>query len=196
MGYTYNAGTPAAGRGAGGAGGAAANYDASRYGLGGKAGAFVQTQDIDVSAYTGTLSLVVTIGAGGAGGDYAGTDVSRDGTAGAPGQVIYSTQAGVEVPADVLPIRPTAVGSFSKAANATGATVFPDLGPGLWVIDTGTSDAYLYIGTIQIDSFGSVIDIRSATRAQFISEIRPNITAGMNAARTINFKFYSMTQWG
>lgn len=190
MSWTIIQATPGVGKGAGGGGG----YS-GQTGKGGNAGQFVEAAGVDVSAYTGALTLVVTVGQGGAGGVSVGSG-AIPGSAGAAGQVIYSTQTGAEIPADVLPIRPTAVGSFSKAANATGQTVFPDLGPGVWVIDNGSADQYLYIGTLEIDDAGSTINLRSVTAATFIASKRPNITAGMNFARTIHYKFYSMTQWG
>lgn len=97
----------------------------------------------------------------------------------------------VSVPANVVPLRPTASGSFTKGASATGSLVFPDLGAGLWILNTSAS-GLLYLDQVKISSDDKRIRAANARSVTFVADIRPNITVGNANAATIEYVFYSM----
>ena len=182
--------TAGSGQGAGGGGGYGLY---GRGGKGGKAGSQIN-RDLDVSLLTAPR-LVITIGAPGAGGIPTGTTNTKvSGAAGSAGRVAYTHSAFTDIPADVIPLKPTSVGSFAKAAGATGSTIFPDLGPGLWILDAANST--LVIGTIEIDDQGTLIHANSALNVTFFASKRPLVVSGVGTARTIRYAFYSMGNWG
>lgn len=175
----YVAATSATGYGAGGGG---ATYDYG--GQGGKASVPVYVNEYDISAYANP-QLEITIGVAGATNYYSG--------AGSPGMVKHAASGVVSIPADVVPLKPIASGTFTKGANATGSAVFPNLGPGLWLLEVdGTTG--LNIGTLEIDPTNT-IRLISNQNATFFASQRPNITVGNATARTITYKFYSMANW-
>ncbi|NTT87831.1 hypothetical protein [Tabrizicola fusiformis] len=177
-------GSPGAGQGSGGGGGA--SYDA---GFGGLAAALVSVVDYDVSTLT-SPKLVVSIGAGGAGG-YSTVHTYGWGGAGAGGLLQYTVINEVPLRASVIPWEPTAFGTFSKPANTTGY-VFPDLGPGLWVISSNDSNA-MGLGNVQVNDSGQNIFIYQDTSATFVASVRPYIPSGGSAnSRTIRYQFYAM----
>jgi hypothetical protein len=165
--------TPGTGFGAGG------GSDRDSPVSGGRAATATTVNLYDVSAVVNPR-LVITIGA-------AGTGVA----AGSPGVVQVQQSLATLVPAGVIPLYPTAVGSFTKAANATGTTVFPDLGVGMWVL-TETGGNELRIGRVVIDEFTNWIDVIQARSVTFIANRRPEITVGDGNARTIRYFFYRM----
>lgn len=176
--------TPATGYGAGGGGGGGGSYDAPKYGKGGAAGATKTVTSYDVSALANP-KLVITIGAGGSTG-------ANKSSAGTGGIVKIATSTIVSVPANVVPLRPTASGTFVKAANATGDTVFPDLGPGLWII-SGVNSELLCLNQLRITDTGPIsVKGANARSMTFVADIRPNIIVGNATAVTIVYAFYSM----
>ena len=189
-GTSSSAPTAGSGQGAGGGGGYGLY---GRGGKGGKAGSQIN-RDLDVSLLTAPR-LVITIGAPGVGGIPTGTTNTKvRGAAGSAGRVAYTHSAFTDIPADVIPLKPTSVGSFAKAADATGSTIFPDLGPGLWILDAANST--LVIGTIEIDNQGTLIHANSALNVTFFASKRPRVVSGVGTARTIRYAFYSMGNWG
>lgn len=162
----------------------------TRFSQGGAAGLTVTTTEIDVSGLANP-QIEIDVGLGGV-----NTDVPAGYSVGFPGvngRASYTTRIASDIPADVVPVVPSFVGSFTKAANATGGTVFPNLGPGIWVLNgNGLS---LSIGTVEVADLSTHF-ISNETTATFVASKRPIITTGVATARTINYLFYSMTQWG
>ena len=182
-----------AGSGYGAGGGGGCGYAKGRGGAGGRAGKNLNRQ-LDISSLSNP-KLIISIGNGGAGGVPKGTSLTNvRGAAGSSGQVKYTYSMDAEIIADVVPLQPTAVGSFDKESGATGTAVFPDLGPGLWVLDAANST--LVIGTIEIDNQGTLIHANSALNVTFFASKRPNVVKGVGTARTIRYAFYSMGNWG
>lgn len=172
------------------AGGDNGQMDGTAYAKGGLAGQVVVTPEIDLSLLADP-QIEIIVGAGGVNPVYPNYVLGQPGV---KGRVSYTLRIAEEVPADIIPIMPTIIGSFSKAASATGNLVFPDLGPGLWVLN-GNGVA-LNIGTLEVAD-NVTLNLNVETSAVFIARKRPNITvAGSANARTISYLFYSMTQWG
>jgi hypothetical protein len=149
---------------------------------GGKASSLVDIASVDLSGYAAPAIEIII----GAGGDGAG-----NGAAGGGGRVKYSYSMAVDIKADVVPLTPTATGSFSKAASVNGT--FPNLGAGIWVLRTN-SDIMLNIGNIQV-TVGHDIWVWNTNLVTLISDKTPTWTASANA-RTIYYTFYSMGSWG
>jgi len=168
---------PGTGYGAGGGG----SYGSSRGGAGGKASSLVNVVNYDVSGYT-TPSLVITIGAGGTGG----------GASGSPGKVIIDSNSGdTNVVADVVTTRPTATGTFTKGSSATGSTIFPDLGPGFWILQTQGYSGFP-ITELEIDEQGTIIWIGAGETVSFFAAKRPNVISSDGNSRTIGYAFHRM----
>lgn len=185
---TSDAGDNATGYGAGGGGG----YGNGRGGQGGKAATLLTITDYDVEALANP-KLVITIGAAGTGGADPGATTTAGGN-GSKGVVKYVATVSKDLPADVVPLVPTAQGTFSKTANGTNN--FPStLGPGLWVLDAAGSN--LQLGDVEVDTYGGVIHIPpAALNATFFSAKLPkNISVNANA-RTISYAYYKMSTWG
>lgn len=177
--------TAGTGYGAGGGGGATFGAGGSKQiGKGGGAASLKSVSKYDVSGLANP-KLVITIGAAGStGAAYA--------AAGSPGYVKINRGSIISVNANVLPLRPTASGTFTKAANATGSTVFPDLGPGMWII-SGTNSELLCLDQLRITNTGPIsVKGANARSMTFVADIRPNIIVGNATAVTIVYAFYSM----
>jgi hypothetical protein len=167
--------SPKPGTGFGAGGGAAHDNSAN----GGRAATATTVNLYDVSAVV-SPRLVITIGAAGTGA-----------AAGSPGVVRLEQSLAVLVPAGVIPLYPTAAGTFAKAANATGITVFPNLGLGMWVL-TELDGNELRIGRVVVDTFANFMDVLQARSVTFIANRRPEVTIGDGNARTIRYLFYRM----
>ena len=182
------------GRGNGGSGGGQWWSGGKGYllGQGGRAGKYLSPNTVDTTGWADP-QIEITIGAGGlrAAPSGLGHGFGQNGIGGA---VNYSYDVAREIPASVLPLVPSAAGSFVKGNNATGNEVFPDLGPGMWHIFSGDGD--LEIGTVTIASTGNQTIIRQTQNTTFIADIRPNITAGRGGERTVYYRFYRMGDWG
>jgi hypothetical protein len=188
--FTVIAGGNATGYGAGGGSGDSAAG-------GGRKSTAKIVNEYDVSAVANPR-LVITIGAAGVGGNGdpsgtydKGTPVSLKGGNGSPGVVKIASSGASTVPCGVIPLYPTAVGTFAKAANATGGTVFPNLGTGLWVISEN-SGAELCLNSLETDTLGTRQVLTNALTASFVANKRPVIITGNAAARTIKYLFYKM----
>lgn len=152
----------------------------------GNAGGFQSAAVIDLSGWAAP-AMEVTIGAGGAGGTG-----SSPGAAGQPGAARYTYTTTTDLPADVVPLKPTATGTFSRVANVAGS--FPNLGAGLWVLDTGAAGTGLYLAEVDVGD-GVVTEIWNVAHATIMSSATPTFSA-YSANRTIYYKFYSMGSWG
>ncbi len=164
-------------------------YSYTKGGLGGGASALVTIPDLDLSGLAAPR-LVVTIGAPGQGGVNP-TYPALNGGDGAPGRVLVTLQQAQLIPAAPVPQLATFSGQFAKASGATGNTIFPDFGPGIWVIweDGG---APLDIGQVTIDSQGTSMHLQNPRSATFVADIRPVITVGAGNNRTIRYMFYGI----
>lgn len=164
-------------------------YGYTKGGLGGGASALVTIPDLDLSGLAAPR-LVVTIGAPGQGGVNP-TYPALNGGDGAPGRVLVTLQQAQLIPAAPVPQLATFSGQFAKASGATGNTIFPDFGPGIWVIweDGG---APLDIGQVTIDSQGTSMHLQNPRSATFVADIRPVITVGAGNNRTIRYMFYGI----
>lgn len=175
---SFTAGGNATGYGAGGGG----------FTLGGAAADVVPVSGVDISALS-SPRLVITIGTAGVGGGGGG----QRGGNGAPGLVRYAVGNTVPVRASVIPRAPTAWGTFTKAANATGNTHFPDLGPGLWLI-SADGNSNLEIGYVEVSPGVTTAYLYYGSSAMFVASQRPNIVSGGSAtSRTIRYQFWAMT---
>lgn len=190
--YSNANAAPGTGQGAGGGGGSRTweLTPTTPYGAGGRAGGVLAINDYDVSAYANP-KLVITIGAGGA--NNGPTSNPYKAAAGSSGRAYVTATSIVEVPADVVPLVPTATGSFSRVANTPGS--FPDLGAGFWLIDTGSANTAMQMGLITIAP-GVQVRRDSPTDAAFFSSQTPAYQSNANSTRTIFYTFYSMGSWG
>lgn len=152
----------------------------------GNAGGFQSTAVVDTSTWAAP-AIEVTIGAGGVGGSGA-----YPGAAGQPGAARYTYSTVTDLPADVVPLKPTATGTFSRVANVAGS--FPNLGAGLWVLDTGPAGTGLYLAEVDVGG-GIITEIWNVAHATIMSSATPTFSA-YSANRTIYYKFYSMGSWG
>lgn len=132
--------------------------------------------------------IEVVIGAGGLGGP-----TMNNAGNGMAGRAELTWSGVVDVPADVVPLIPTASGTFSRNAGQAGS--FPNLGAGLWVIDSGTSWAAMYLDEVTI-SPGHVVNMGGHPFRTFVSSQTPTFTNVGAGSRTIHYKFYSMGSWG
>lgn len=180
--------TAATGYGSGGGGGGPSNPP---HQSGAKSNILTVAYNVGALGLTAP-KLVITIGAKGTCPDVASSNYP--GKDGSPGMVIVDQIISSVVPAGVIPLYPTATGTFTKAANATGNTVFPNLGAGMWVIAENTG-AVMGLNSLQItDSLGAslALTLTNALTATFVSNTRPNILTGNGTARTIKYAFYKM----
>lgn len=127
--------------------------------------------------------LVITIGA-------AGTNTGSMGN-GSPGVVKLQSQSEALIPAGVVPHRRSGEGQFVKAANATGGAIFPDLKPGIWMLQEDGGNG-LGLNGVVIDAAGTTLKLANASSACFFAEVRPSISIGNANARTINWQFFSL----
>jgi len=161
-------------RGSGGGAGIFANVNGS----GGMAGQQLSILGYDIAGLPNP-SLQITIGYGGGG---AGTGARNGGN----GFVQFRTRNDSAVPADIVPLSPTAWGTFTSGASGT----FPDLGSGLWTVHMGTTNSNLGLGQVSANNVGA-IRINDIQTASFISSRTPTWTGG-GSSRTIHYLFYSM----
>ncbi|WP_415183528.1 phage tail protein [Phaeovulum sp.] len=175
----------ATGYGAGGGGSASGTQYAMSYGYGGQAAGIVYVTEYDLLSITNP-QLEITIGGKGIGGASAG-DKGGDGS---PGIVKYAATAFVATLADVVPLSPQAVGTLSNKGP------FPDLGSGLWLLTCAGTEQNVALGTMKTDNSGTNHSYTYGSTITFFSEITPVIVTNGNAARTLNYKFYSMGAWG
>jgi hypothetical protein len=180
--------TTAGGNGQGFGSGGGSSPDASA--RGGMAGQYAELISFSLDGIA-SPNLVITIGAGGVG---AGSNPNKGGN-GANGVCQYSVREISTVLADVIPIRPTATGTFTATASVTGNTIFPDLGPGMWILYTPTN-VNLDVGLVQVTATGAQVNMAIGQHISFFADIRPNIITATATTRTVNYLFYSMTQWG
>jgi len=174
IGTRYIGAGPASGYGSGGGG----RY---RHG-GGKASQPTYAYEFDLSAYANPQLEIVLGSIGGNGGSSS--------TNGTPGRVMYSTAPLVEIPADVVPLKPTASGTFNTTAGA--AFTFPNLGPGYWYIST-VSGLPLNIGYPQT-SPGISLLVYYNVEASFFASQTPYVPS-VYVSRGINYTFHSMAKW-
>ncbi len=169
--------------GGGGGGGEKRSDKAARAygGQGGTAAVPISTAWVDVSGWANP-KIQITIGAGGTGGAQIDTWSGAGGTGGA-GRVIYETTATFDIPADVVPLKPTATGTFSSSGSS-----FPDLGAGFWLV--GDPDN----GISAVNPGDGSIAVGSGAHFSFFSSQTPTYTR--NATKTVTYKFYSMGSWG
>lgn len=178
----YANGSDGQGYGAGGGGGYSDNGGGGR---GGEAGQHLTIEDYALTGLTG-LTLEITLGAGGLGRP-APNGLNRNGGNGSPGRVDVAFTDSKPLPADVLPLNPTAFGTMSNRGP------FPDLGSGFWSIHTtGGSTSNIELGTISIDDSGTPSSFKSGDNVAFISSKTPTVVSTSNTERTLSYKFYKM----
>lgn len=181
------------GRGAGGGGGAGtgSNSNQTLGGLGGGKGSLITISNYNLKALGLTNpQLQITIGAGGAGG-IKGSGTGSSGGAGSGGQVKVTKFATAIIPAGVVPLYPTISAQFLRAANATGNTIFPDLGPGMWVLTNGSTGTQLEMN-IGLKPGGYGLVCWNAHCITFVTDGRPTVTQSGATAITYNYLFYRM----
>lgn len=154
-----------------------------RYGEGGRA-AQVDTTEINISALTDP-QLVITIGARGDGGSS-----SDPGDDGGRGQIIYRTRGASFVQADVIPLQPTASGSFFK--NGDAAFDFPDLGPGMWIIWRDNDAGLLDLLDVEISDANQTVRVNSEGTTTFVASKTPRCLGGDPSNRDVRYLFYKM----
>lgn len=163
-----------------GAGGGGAGDGAG--GGGGGAGPYQEVPTFDVTGITDPR-LEITIGSAGTGG-YEGS--GKTGGTGSQGRVyITASNAALPARADVIPIEATATGSFVN----TPGNVFPDLGAGMWVLTTGTTQT-MNTG-FEMDDTGQILRSWYDSVVTFVSTKTP-LVSGRDQTRTIYYKFYKM----
>ncbi len=189
--YTYTKYPAAAGNGFGAGGGAGRrSWTGTPVGHGGRAAPLIEIQNHDVSALTAP-KLVVTIGAA---GQKAGqTTNPYQGANGSTGRVRLFAEFTSEIPADVVPLQPTAQGTFVKPGSSGTLQSFPDLGAGLWFLWT-TNDTGIGMQEINITP-EQPIRIWNTQYASFVSSMTPTYLTS-STSRTIAYVFYSMGSWG
>ena len=158
---------------------------------GGNAAIAVVSDTYDLSTWT-TPRIQVVIGAGGAPGSAPDSNW-MPATAGTPGRLVYTYSVTRDTPADVVPLEPTAIGSFVTASSG-GAGSLPDLGPGIWILHRGTSNDGIGLGQVTIGA-GNVVNIYNVQTATIIASQTPTYTGSTNS-RTVHYSFYSMGAWG
>ncbi|WP_233093094.1 hypothetical protein, partial [Paracoccus sp. IB05] len=154
---------------------------------GGWAAAAVVTGWIDLSGYASPRIRVV-VGAGGLPG--AGGAGWNSGDPGTPGRVVMSYSAARDVKADVVPLEPTATGSFVTAGSGS----FPNLGAGLWILHRNTAANGIGLGYVTL-SPGTVVRAYQDGSSTLISSQTPTYTGG-EASYTVFYAFYAMGSWG
>lgn len=170
--------------GADGSGGGA-GHKATR---GGMAGSSLDVAGWDVSQLVDP-NIVISIGAGGAGGT-GKTTLGQQGGKGGGGLVRYHVGVSGDIPADVVPLKPTAWGTFTK----TGLNVtFPNLGSGIWSLFCD-GDVNMDIGWVDVGDGREAFLHRGMTT--FVSSKTPvRLRGGWSSNRTIHYNFYSMGSW-
>ena len=119
-------------------------------------------------------------------------NLQKSGGAGGGGAVQFFTRRPQDLPADVVPLVPSAVGNFSKNGHWFG---FPDHGAGLWTI-AEHGEAELGFGWINIGE-GVSIHIMRDTCVTFISQRTPYWEGGgYNTQRNMRYTFHAMGSWG
>ncbi len=191
---TYPAVVGGAGaRGAGGGGGRSIYTSGGQHrwttGLPGKAAAQYSFGAVDLSAYAAP-AIEVTIGAGGAA--HTSAPANSRGGAGGNGYVKYSHSGAIEGPADVVPLTPTATGTFVTAAGGAGA--FPNLGAGLWMLHMNTATGGVGLGYVTL-SPGNTVRAYETGTVTLLSSQTPTY-ASAYAGLTVYYAFYSMGNWG
>jgi hypothetical protein len=152
--------------------------------LGGNAGNYISIDAIDISGYANP-QIEIIVGGGGV-----ATPSQTTASNGTSGRAIYHVTFAEEIPADVVPLKPTASGSFANPGSG-GIINFPDLGAGLWVIwSSATSLNMNYIS--QSNGYSITGWPNEMT---FFSSKTPAFQP-MTAACTIYYNFYSMGNWG
>lgn len=186
--YSMMYATAATGYGSGGGGGGNGFFTPNQSGA---AGSIITISGYDIGALgLTTPKLVVTIGGGGA----AGTG-GVPGTDGRLGMILVQQVLSQVVPCGVVPLYPTITGQFSKPANATGNTIFPDYGPGMWVLaDSASNPLYLNKLRIGCAAVGKTQDLvlTNARTVTFVTRDRPNIITGNSNAMTYDYAFHKM----
>lgn len=157
---------------------------------GGYAGQMIEVPWVDVSGWAAP-QVEVVIGPGGPRGTQ-GYDPGNNNTPGNDGAVIYQTSAGEDARADVVPIEPTAHGTFLKAANTAGS--FPDLGAGFWLIRNVSGGAGMALGSVDPGD-GNLWTINDQVECALFASETPTYTGGPSAY-TISYRFHSMGAWG
>ncbi|WP_226937609.1 phage tail protein [Pseudogemmobacter faecipullorum] len=157
------------------------------YGRGGAAGQLVTTEVIDLSGYAAPF-IEIVIGNGGV--PAAPTELGKGGRGGA-GEVNYVYSVTMNLPADVVPLVPTATGVIQKV----GLNVpFPDLGAGHWTLSID-GEANMDVGRLQVgpDEF---VFIRTGTSSFYSSQTPVRASGGWSNNKTIHYTFRSMGSWG
>jgi len=172
----------ASGYGAGGGGYGNRNRYGSNGGAGGAAGVRQTILNIDVSAYADPR-LVITVGAAGSG--------SGGGGAGSQGLAAVARYSTALIEAGVVPLAPTAVGTFTKPANTTGTGVFPNLGPGLWVV-TRVGGGALEFNLQPLATAAHQIECGAASSVTFVTDGAPNLSYSSGNAITLRYAFHRM----
>lgn len=198
---TLSAAGAGTGYGAGGGGGHgdvlySPPYWLTGYGAqGGSKSGLITVSGFDISALANP-KLVITVGPGGVGGisTEPGKPVGRDGAAGSPGIVNYIAYETVYKVADVVPLSPTATGSFLKPSGGTNN--FPNLGAGFWLLDTGSANTRLFLDTVEISPAGDTIYLRENRSAGFFAGKTPKNLSSNITAVTVFYKFHAMGSWG
>lgn len=155
---------------------------------GGMAGEAIVVTDYNVSSLANP-NIVVECGVGGQSVGSGGALNASVSGKGGNGAVQYRPSTGEDIPADVVPLKPTAWGTFTSGTSGA----FPDLGSGLWTVHMGTSNSGLGLGHVSATDVGA-IRIHEIQTASFISSRTPTWTSG-GSARTINYLFYKMGSW-
>ncbi len=174
--------------GAGGSWIDAANGGSASFGSAGNAAALLSSDMIDVSTWS-SPQIEITIVAGGAGGSAAGHTAGQPGQAGA---VLYTYITAKNAPADVVPLEPTAVGSFVTAAGGAGS--FPDLGAGIWILHRNTGADGIGLGYVTL-SAGNTVRAHETGTVTLIAGQTPTYASALGSW-TVWYSFYSMGSWG
>lgn len=143
----------------------------------GKSAIMVSSDVIDISAWADP-QIEVTILTGGM----------------SNGKAVYSLSAEVNIPADVVPLVPQAIGTFSKPSSYTQQS-FPDLGAGLWCISSLNGATSMNITSIAPGPEGLELKFGTSPAFTFISSQTPTYIPTLTG-RTISYAFYSMGSWG
>ena len=183
--------------GAGGYGGQGSYYPSgdggtprSFYAKRGGNASLVSVDKVDISTWKNP-QIEIVIGSGGAGG-VATSETGVSGGAGSPGRVMYSYSTVKDIPADVVPLEPTAVGSF--VTHSSGAGSFPNLGAGYWMIHRNTASDGVGLGYVTVAP-NSILRMNESGVVSFVSSQTPTYTGGLGS-RQVWYSFHSMGNWG
>ncbi|MCB5412298.1 phage tail protein [Pseudogemmobacter faecipullorum] len=161
---------------------------ASLMGQPGKSGQLLAPATVDTAGWLNP-QIEVVVGGGGAGGSGGGYSPGHPGTAGA---VTYTYAVAMDIPADVIPLEPTAVGQFTTTSTGIGS--FPDLGPGMWCLHRGTGGGWIALGYVTV-SPGNVIRVHEGPNATIFASQRPSYTSAYGN-QVVWYSFYAMSTWG